>query len=157
MPIAKGVFIFWLPPHFRWLVFTFLALYRPTDYVYKIWFSLVQGQEFSFFDPPPHFGLLVFAFLALYRNPDYVYKIWLRLLQGQGFIFFSPHPPFGWFLGGIFQTKVVRNYIPYNFARETICCRVNSLGVIWWIPFVRPPKPHFGIKISKRYITKNAS
>ena len=53
------------PHHFGWIVFAFLALYRPTDYVYKIWFSLVQGQEFSFFDPPLRFGWLVFAFLAL--------------------------------------------------------------------------------------------
>ena len=83
------------------------------------------------FNPPPQFGGgLVFAFLVLYRPPDYVYKIWLSLLQGQGFTFFSPHPPFGWFFGGIFQTKVVRNYIPYNFAHEIICYRVNSLGVI---------------------------
>ena len=92
MPIANGIFIFNPPPprHFGWIVFAFLALYRPPDYVYKIWFSLVQGQEFSFFDPPPHFGCLVFAFLALYRPTDYVYKIWLSLLQGQGFTFFSP-------------------------------------------------------------------
>ena len=56
MPIANGIFIFNPPPrHFGLIVFAFLALYRPTDYVYKILFSLVQGQEFSFFDPsPPH-------------------------------------------------------------------------------------------------------
>ena len=101
-------FSFLTPPprHFGWIVFAFLALYRPTDYVYKIWFSLVQGQEFSFFDPLPHFGWIVFSFLALYRSTDYVYKIWLSLLQGQGFTFFSPHPPFGWFLGGIFKQKL---------------------------------------------------
>ena len=44
------------PRPFGWKIFAFLALYRPTDYVYKIWFSLVQGQEFSFFDPPPILG-----------------------------------------------------------------------------------------------------
>ena len=56
MPIANGIFIFSPPPHprhFGWIVFAFLALYRPTDYVYKIWFSLVQGQEFTFFHSPP--------------------------------------------------------------------------------------------------------
>ena len=42
-----------LPRHFGWIVFAFLALYRPTDYVYKIWFSLVQGKELSFLNPPP--------------------------------------------------------------------------------------------------------
>ena len=94
MPIANGIFIFNPPPrHFGWIVFAFLALYRPPDYIYKIWFSLVQRQAFSFF-APPHFGWLFFAFLALYRPPDYVYKIWLSLLQGQGFTFFSPHPLF---------------------------------------------------------------
>ena len=54
MPIANGIFIFNPPPrHFGWLVFAFLALYRPTDYVYKIWLSLLQGQEFT---SPPPFG-----------------------------------------------------------------------------------------------------
>ena len=47
-------FLFLTPPppprHFGWIVFEFLALYRPTDYVYKIWLSLLQGQEFT---PPP--------------------------------------------------------------------------------------------------------
>ena len=84
------------------------------------------------FNPPPprHFEWIVFAFLALYRPTDYIYKIWLSLLQGQGFTFFSPHPTFGWCLGGIFQTKVVRNNIPYNFAHNKICRSVNNLGVI---------------------------
>ena len=88
-------FSFLTPPpfHFGWIVFAFLALYRPTDYVYKIWLSLLQGQGFTFFDPPPHFGRLVFAFLALYRHPDYVYKIWLSLLQGHGFTFFTGGEP----------------------------------------------------------------
>ena len=44
------------PPHFGWSVFAFLALYRPTDYVYKIWLSLLQGQEFTFFHPPLPLG-----------------------------------------------------------------------------------------------------
>ena len=57
MPTVNGILIFNPPPrHFGWIVFAFLALYRPTDYVYKIWFILVQGQEFSFFDPPPILG-----------------------------------------------------------------------------------------------------
>ena len=57
MPIANGIFIVNSPPlHFGWIVFAFLALYRPPDYVYKICFSLVQGQEFSFFDPRPILG-----------------------------------------------------------------------------------------------------
>ena len=54
MPIANEIFIFNPPPrHFGWIVFAFLALYRPTDYVYKIWLSLLQGQEFTFFHPTP--------------------------------------------------------------------------------------------------------
>ena len=37
-------FSFFYPPlHFGWLVFAFLAFWRPTDYVYKIWSSLVEG------------------------------------------------------------------------------------------------------------------
>ena len=57
MPIANGIFSFNPPPrHFGWIVFAILALYRPTDYVYKIWFSFVQGQEFTFFFTPPPFG-----------------------------------------------------------------------------------------------------
>ena len=86
------------PRHFGSIVFAFLALHRPTDYVYKIWFSLVQGQEFSFLTPL-HFGWLVFAFLSLYRPTDYVYKIWFSLVQGQEFSFFDPPPPI---LGGQF-------------------------------------------------------
>ena len=57
MPIANGIFIFTPHPrHFGRLVFTFLALYRPTDYVFKIWLSLLQGQKFTFFPPPPPLG-----------------------------------------------------------------------------------------------------
>ena len=120
MPIANGIFIFNpptpTPRHFGWIVFAFLALYRPPDYVYKIWFSLAQGQEFSFFDPPPHFGWLVFAFLALYRPPDYVYKIWLSLLQGQGFIFFSPHPLLWVSFGGNFSNKSCQKLHPLQLC-----------------------------------------
>ena len=43
-----------LPRHFEWIVFAFLPLYRPPDYVYKIWLSLLQGQGFTFFSPHPH-------------------------------------------------------------------------------------------------------
>ena len=46
-----------LPPrHFGWIIFAFLGLYRPPDYVIKIWLSLLQGQGFTFFSPPPPWG-----------------------------------------------------------------------------------------------------
>ena len=48
--------------NFGRLVFAFLDFWGPTDYVYKIWLSLVQETRFSFFDPSPHFGRLVFPF-----------------------------------------------------------------------------------------------
>ena len=82
MPIANGIFIFNPPPsHFGWLVFAFIALYRPPDYVYKIWFSLVQGQEFSFFDPPPRFWVFSFCISS---------SLWAPRLSIQNLVEFAP-------------------------------------------------------------------
>ena len=81
-----------LPPHFG-LVFAYLDFWGPTDYVYKIWLSLVNGQDFHFLTPPPHFARLVFAFLDFWGPTNYVYKIWLSLLKRPRFFIFNPPPP----------------------------------------------------------------
>ena len=79
--------------HVGGLVFAFFNYWGPTDYVYKICLSLVQGPRFSFYDPTPplYFGRLVFKLLYFSGPTDYVYKIWLSLLKWRRFVFFDPN------------------------------------------------------------------
>ena len=40
------------PPHLGQLVLAFLVFWGPTDYVYKIWLSLLKWPRFLYFGPP---------------------------------------------------------------------------------------------------------
>ena len=71
--------------HVGRLLFAFLDYWVCTDYVYKIWLSLVQGSRIS---PSPHFGRLVVAFLVFW-GPLIMYTkfgwVWYKSLE------FHPH------------------------------------------------------------------
>ena len=56
--IVYIIFIFEF--HFEWLVFAFLAFCGPTEYVYKVWLSLVRNSRILIFhNPSPHFEWLL--------------------------------------------------------------------------------------------------
>ena len=98
----KGMnFHFLTPPPFGWLVFAFLALYRPTDYAYKIWFSLVQGREFSFFDPPPILGGCFCVSSSLKAHRLCIQNL-VEFAPRARIYIFSPPPGLVGFLGGFF-------------------------------------------------------
>ena len=52
---SKGQNFYFRPADFGWLVFAFLSFWRATEYVYKIWLSLIQRDRIFIIDPPPHF------------------------------------------------------------------------------------------------------
>ena len=92
LPYTSG-FIFCPPPHFGRLVFAFLVFWWSTDYVYKIWLSLVQGPRFSFLPPPPFwavsfciFSLLVVHWLIMYTKFGWVCS------NDLDFYFLTPSP-----------------------------------------------------------------
>ena len=60
--VQRAKFSFFGPPaHFGWLFFAFLAFCRATDYVYKIWLSLVERTRIFIFEPPPQFWVVSFC------------------------------------------------------------------------------------------------
>ena len=97
------------------LVFAFSDYWGSSDYVYKIWLSLVQEPRFSFFTPPPsHFGRFVFAFLDFWGPTDYVYKIWLNLIQGHRFLFLKRLRVYQW-RAVVFQQGMLSKKEPFIF------------------------------------------
>ena len=73
--------------HFGWSVFAFLAFWRPTDYVYKIWLSLVERARIFIFAPPFFLSAIILKKKYIYI-PYVLFKNILRFCSSLIFSFF---------------------------------------------------------------------